>query len=59
MTKTAVESSHGVWPRKKFWLIVAVLWLEAVVAVSIGLEIKQLHTPVRDWLIRTMQLLGK
>jgi hypothetical protein len=57
--KNTQESSDAFSRWKNFWLIVAVLWLQAVVVVCIVLEIRQLHIPVSDWLERAIHLVGK
>jgi len=45
--------------RRRFWLIVAALWLQIVVIVFLGIEIKhQVRTPVAQLGNKIIYLLG-
>jgi hypothetical protein len=53
------KSPHALSPSRSFWIVVAALWLQGVVMVSILLEIKRhVHAPANEWLEKIIDLLG-
>jgi hypothetical protein len=52
------EVAFSSWQR--FWLVVAALWLQAVVVIFVFMQFKQhVHTPVSDWMSKIMHLFGE
>jgi hypothetical protein len=59
MTQKSTRMYRCIFSRwKGFCLVLAALWLQAVVVICIVLEINRVHTPVSEWLKRTINLLG-
>jgi hypothetical protein len=54
-----LTAGHSLVFRRRFWLTLASLWCTGVVIAFVVLEIKrQVQTPIGDWLLRILLLLG-
>jgi uncharacterized membrane protein YhaH (DUF805 family) len=59
-TKADCQGKEGFSSRRRYWLVIAGLWLQIVVVIFIVMHFKHhVHTPVRDWMSRIMQLFGE
>ena len=58
VTRKPRETSSFASRCKSFCLLLAALWLQAVVVICIVKELNQVHTPLSQWAARIRHLVG-